>query len=382
MSIIAFLSEPFSKTGNEYLSNKASINFVKSCFSEKVITVGRVVDCDILNPSSSVNIEDFEESLNYDSIVDFFKQALKNPAFVLSYIKSCFSILEKHPGQKVWVRNPSIGCLIFSLCALKENRVVYNHMCANAMNAWDSPKYKGLVRVMAFIFSFILKKMVKTVVSHNNTINLCTGDELLEYCIKLNSKSYLLIDSNIKKITFDSVDADIDEFKFLFVGRIQEDKGILELLESFKKIKNTKFKLDIIGDGPLLNELENKYTDKRINFLGQIKNSELSDYFLRSHVLVVPSKNRYEGFPRVILEAWSNGLPVIVSNVGGVKSFVVDGDNGYLVDLKKPNDLENAMVNVSNYSNFINMKENCRYMSKITTESYWVSKFKEIDVRQ
>lgn len=384
MAIIAFLSEPFTKQGNLYISNKASLDFIESCFDEPVIAVGGVVDEPVKKESVSIKEDFFEETPFYKSIVDFFKQALKNPFFLKKYIANCHRILNKYNESAVWVRNPSIGCLIFSVCALKNGRLVYNHMCANAMNAWDSPKYRGFNRVLAYMFSLFLKRLVNYVIGHDNTINLCTGSELLDICLAKNKKSYLLIDSTIEKISLPRKENGFKSgeqgARYLFIGRVQEDKGILDLIKVFEEIKSDHATLDVIGTGELLEELKESNKSSNVNFLGQVPNKDISYYLSQSDVLVVPSKNRYEGFPRVILEAWACGLPIVVTNVGGVSAFVKDGYNGYLIPGHSYDHLKDAIVKIMNYSNYSQLLSGVRKSSEITTKDYWVRQFRDIGV--
>ena len=67
--------------------------------------------------------------------------------------------------------------------------------------------------------------------------------------------------------------------------------------------------------------------DGRVEFLGA--RDDVDSILARSHIFVLPSN--WEGFPLTILEAMRAGLPVIASDVGGVREAVVDGVTGYLV---------------------------------------------------
>lgn len=378
MSILAFLSEPFSKYQERYYSNKASLGFIKACFSgEQVVAVGRVVSGDISQSSVNVSSDKFEEIYNYTSIQDFSKKVIKNPTYLINYIKRCDFLLDKYPESKLWVRNPSIGCLIFSMRALKKNRTIYNHMCANAMNAWENEKYSGVVKVFAYLFSLILKYLVIRVVSHPKTINLCTGKELEDFCLKYNSNSHQIIDSNIT-FTSDRLPSLTKPFKLLFIGRVQKDKGIHKFLREFIKLDSTVFHLDVVGDGDMLSFLKKEFKKSNIEFHGQQSNSELFQFLNNTNSVVVPSDNKYEGFPRVILEAWSHGLPVIVSDVGGVRAFVEDGINGFLFDWRNPKQLIEVLNLISNNDVYKRVSKECSDMKLMTTESYWVSKFKGI----
>jgi len=122
----------------------------------------------------------------------------------------------------------------------------------------------------------------------------------------------------------------------LFVGRLMPEKGPGILLEAFHHLikKGIDGILWYIGDGPLRQELE--YLSKKLNIEDKVKwwgRVEWGENLFRlmgeGDILCVPSLS--EGFPRVVIEGMANGLPVIVSNVGGIGEVVRDGYNGLLV---------------------------------------------------
>ncbi|OOE93163.1 glycosyltransferase, partial [Salinivibrio sp. IB643] len=130
----------------------------------------------------------------------------------------------------------------------------------------------------------------------------------------------------------------------------------------------------------LLEELKESNKSSNVNFLGQVPNKDISYYLSQSDVLVVPSKNRYEGFPRVILEAWACGLPIVVTNVGGVSAFVKNGYNGYLIPSHSYEHLKDAIVKIMNYSNYSQLLSGVRKSSEITTKDYWVRQFRDLGI--
>ena len=116
-----------------------------------------------------------------------------------------------------------------------------------------------------------------------------------------------------------------------FVGRLSREKNLLALLSS---LANLPYQLTIIGGGELLDDLEmlsDKLSLKTV-FLGNVPNSQLPDLLNRHEIFILPSL--YEGLPKVLLEAMACGLPVIGSNVNGIKEIIKDGHNGSLC---KPN---------------------------------------------
>lgn len=115
------------------------------------------------------------------------------------------------------------------------------------------------------------------------------------------------------------------------------------VLKSLHKIKNRNFKILFIGGISNLNyykellELVKFYgLTNQVNFLGTKKN--INSYLLKSAIGLLSSDT--EGLPNAVLEYISFGLPVVATNVGGVKEIIKDGINGYIV--KKNNSDEMA----------------------------------------
>ncbi len=134
---------------------------------------------------------------------------------------------------------------------------------------------------------------------------------------------------------------------FLLVARLLKSKGILEYLEAAKIVKKkypfTKFLLvgyfyqspDVVDKKIVYNY--NK--EKIIEFLGKL--SDVRPAIKNSSVYVLPSYR--EGTPRSVLEAMSMGRPIITTNAPGCKETVINNENGFLVKLKDPVSLANAM---------------------------------------
>lgn len=103
----------------------------------------------------------------------------------------------------------------------------------------------------------------------------------------------------------------------LFVGRFVPEKGIVDLINSYKKI-NCKEKLVLAGDADhtteyskIIYDLAKK--DSRIILTGYITGNPLNELYSNTKVFVLPSHN--EGFPIVLLEALNHGVPVLASNI-------------------------------------------------------------------
>ena len=80
-----------------------------------------------------------------------------------------------------------------------------------------------------------------------------------------------------------------------------------------------------------------------IKYLGGLGSSDVKIKMQEAKCLVVPSL-WYEGFPMVIVEALSNGVPIICSNIGSMKEIVKDGVTGYHFDVGQESSLIKAIL--------------------------------------
>jgi teichuronic acid biosynthesis glycosyltransferase TuaC len=138
---------------------------------------------------------------------------------------------------------------------------------------------------------------------------------------------------------------DSNEFTFIVVGRLIASKGIDYLLEAVSVFDKVKYKLIIVGDGPLKEKLSNKAhelgLDTKTVFTGAISYSEVPKTMAGADVLILPSLD--EGFPRVVLEAMALEIPVICSKVGGINDFCKDGENGYYFESRNSDSILSAL---------------------------------------
>jgi len=123
---------------------------------------------------------------------------------------------------------------------------------------------------------------------------------------------------------------------FFFGGRLDETKGVRQLLEAFSRV-SVPATLRIAGWGAMQEDVEAAATaDSRIEFLGSLGRAEVLDHLTKSRALVLPSTWE-ENCPLIMLEAQARGTPVIASDRGGLPEFVEDQRDGLIVD---PDDVE------------------------------------------
>jgi glycosyltransferase involved in cell wall biosynthesis len=164
-----------------------------------------------------------------------------------------------------------------------------------------------------------------------------------------------------------------------YAGRLESYKGVDNLIRAYAEAKNSipKLKLVIAGQGRALQSLRNLAfklkVDNDVSFVGHLSKDEIEDFYGRSSVIVMPSEWP-ETFGKVGVEAMSIGRPVIATDVGGVRDWLVDGFNGFLVRPGSQRDIARKII-----ATLIDKKEYNRLSdnAKKTSRQFGMDKFTE-----
>jgi glycosyltransferase involved in cell wall biosynthesis len=134
-----------------------------------------------------------------------------------------------------------------------------------------------------------------------------------------------------------------DEFLWLAIGRLWEQKDYPTLLQAFQPLANAPARLAIAGRGPLLDGLKRQAAQlgiaSQVRFLGV--RHDIAALLGAADGLVLSSA--WEGMPNVVMEALAAATPVVATRVGGVSEIVEAGRSGFLVPPGDPNALSQAM---------------------------------------
>ena len=204
----------------------------------------------------------------------------------------------------------------------KEKMVSHTHSCW-PMNNKFSQIYGSIIVPSVYTMNTLITSQYKYFLTNTSVVQNCVSSSL-EY-----DENY--ISEFIKKY-------DIKEkYKILFVGRLSEEKGVLQLIEAFSKIHNGV--LIIAGSALFGKKTHTKYEQKvkeaignneNIILTGFIPNNKLCNLYKLCDVVVTPSK--IESCNMVNLEAILNNKAIITTNCGGIPEYVKDGYNGLVIN--------------------------------------------------
>jgi len=145
---------------------------------------------------------------------------------------------------------------------------------------------------------------------------------------KLEENQISVIHNYIDTTLFRPLNIERYENKIVFVGRLNEQKNLYNLINAISK---TNYTLDIYGQGELKEDLINyaKNSNANVNFKGVVKNKELPNILNMYKYYILASY--YEGMPKTLLEAMACGCICIGTDVDGINEVIKDKVNGYLI---------------------------------------------------
>ncbi|MEM4275773.1 MAG: glycosyltransferase family 4 protein [Candidatus Nitrosocaldus sp.] len=186
------------------------------------------------------------------------------------------------------------------------------------------------------------------------------------------------IHNNIKKRVYKK-----DEDYLLFVGRIVPEKGLHILIEALRDIDKNII-LKIVGDYSRSDEIsyKKKLDDMieeyrlhhRVRFLGRVSDAELDLLYDNARALVMPVLTRSDSFGIVQLEAMIHGLPIITSNIAGVREVAYGA--AILVEPNNPKALADAIIKI--LDNKVR-DELSRITYEVSKRYEWSNIYKEIE---
>ena len=137
--------------------------------------------------------------------------------------------------------------------------------------------------------------------------------------------------------------------QIISIGRLVKQKGVQHAIHALSRLagnQREKIHLNIVGDGPHLNNLkklcqELKLKDS-VTFHGRLTGQKLVDMYQKCSIHLMPTTS-HEGLPLTILEGMAYGLATVASNIGGIPTAITDRHDGILIPPGNVEDLTNEL---------------------------------------
>ena len=221
---------------------------------------------------------------------------------------------------------------------------------AKVLSAAASPLYNAGINLMewqsslgtALSYPFIIQKLKNDLVRIYEACDMMIPiTDWYANILKLNgvpNDKLKVIKQALPFVSHNSTEKEkrpLKPLKIIFVGRIDELKGITLMLNAIMEIPSADIQLDIYGSGPDANYISSCKTltgqNSNISWMGKLSQPDVIKTMMQYDALILPSMFS-EMSPLVIQEAFAAGIPVIGSNVYGIEEQVKDGVNGLLFE--------------------------------------------------
>ena len=264
--------------------------------------------------------------------MNFYKQSINPLKNIISLINLLY-LYKKISPDVVHHFNPKpviFGSIVARL--LNIPYVINNYPGLGNLFRKDKLKFRMIYFITKFLYKII-----------NSSKNIISIFQVKDDIDNFNEKK--LIGKSINYLIRSSgVNLDIFKFRNEFntekklqvgmIARLNADKGLDIYLDIAKKLENFNIKFILVGqiDNTITkSKFELICADSNVEYLGFIKN--IDSIMKNLDVVILPTR-RFEGIPKILIEAASTGATVISSNLGGCKDIVINEENGYILESK------------------------------------------------
>ena len=239
-------------------------------------------------------------------------------------------------------------CLYGSIAA----RVARVGSCVNAIAGFGT-LFSSEARVMQVIRPLVMTAFRQLFGFRNCKLILQNPDDVYEFenMLKLEPKQIRIIrGSGVNLELFHPADKPLNSGipLIVMVSRLLKDKGVMELIDAAKILKDRKllFRMAIVGDADFQNihavpeeDLQKASDSGVIELWG--RRTDIANIYQKADISVLPSYR--EGLPKTLIEAMACGLPIVTTDVPGCREVVEKGVNGYLVPVQQAHLIADAL---------------------------------------
>ena len=343
-----------------------------------LVTVG-IFPPDIGGPATFVPkiAKYFQDELNYEieiltlsdnknsNINDDFsvKRIDRNLPIIYRWLKTIFTIYKLGKNKDlIFVNGLGTEATIANIFLKKKiiRKIVGDPVWERAYSKAKISESFDEFQVKNYGFSISLQKKVRSFSIKKSDIVVTPSQHLKNFILNLGFKNKIEIINNGVFIPEENTNIFTnDQINITIVSRLVSHKNIEKIIRAISDLNNPLIYLNIIGDGPELNQLQKISLESNnkdnIIFHGKLNRDEINHIFLNSDIYIQASN--YEGLPHSLLEAMSYGIPVLCTPVGECKEILGNEDRGYILDLPvSKNNIKSKISEIIGEKNIANKK--------------------------
>ena len=188
--------------------------------------------------------------------------------------------------------------------------------------------------------------------------------------VDINGKNIFVKPNFVKKIGEVKLPSKIFT-SFVFAGRLEESKGIKNLLAQWKEMPDN-YQLHIYGEGPLEQYVKEEIQDRdNIQYLGFQSHDVIYEDLKKSMAMIFPSL-LYEGYPMIISESMAMGCPVVAIKTGNAGDIVTRSKGGTIYDPDDEYSFSNAIKTVIENNYKLRKKALCYYKDTLSKDKNYI----------
>ena len=343
-----------------------------------LVTVG-IFPPDIGGPATFVPkiAKYFQDELNYEieiltlsdnknlNINDDFsvKRIDRNLPIIYRWLKTIFTIYKLGKNKDlIFVNGLGTETTIANIFLKKKiiRKIVGDPVWERAYSKAKISESFDEFQVKNYGFSISLQKKVRSFSIKKSDIVVTPSQHLKNFILNLGFKNKIEIINNGVFIPEENTNIFTnDQINITIVSRLVSHKNIKKIIRAISDLNNPLINLNIIGDGPELNQLQKISLESNnkdnIIFHGKLNRDDINHIFLKSDIYIQASN--YEGLPHSLLEAMSYGIPVLCTPVGECKEILGNEDRGYILDLPvSKNNIKSKISEIIGEKNIANKK--------------------------
>ena len=343
-----------------------------------LVTVG-IFPPDIGGPATFVPkiAKYFQDELNYEieiltlsdnknsNINDDFsvKRIDRNLPIIYRWLKTIFTIYKLGKNKDlIFVNGLGTETTIANIFLKKKiiRKIVGDPVWERAYSKAKISESFDEFQVKNYGFSISLQKKVRSFSIKKSDIVVTPSQHLKNFILNLGFKNKIEIINNGVFIPEENTNIFTnDQINITIVSRLVSHKNIEKIIRAISDLNNPLIYLNIIGDGPELNQLQKISLESNnkdnIIFHGKLNRDDINHIFLKSDIYIQASN--YEGLPHSLLEAMSYGIPVLCTPVGECKEILGNEDRGYILDLPvSKNNIKSKISEIIGEKNIANKK--------------------------